>query len=140
MTDLKYSILSTMYHSPNHEVDETVLFNQYPGVIREARTIVKDMMKAKPPLIENTIGKSAFVLTSCGVLEYELMKQKHDESTKQEAANEAKLVADAANVKSQLKKQLCHDLIVSAFTVLLTLLVEHFGKLIDILAVFFSAK
>lgn len=57
-------------------------------------------------------------------------KARHDQAQKR-AEDAAKRESDRAQVLADKKRDYRHDFKVAAFTVVLTLLVEHFGKIID---------
>lgn len=75
MTDLKFTILDFLYHSPNHEYEETALLNMHLGNLCNASIAVNDMVKENPPLIIRPIGKNTLMLTTYGNVVYETEKE-----------------------------------------------------------------
>lgn len=86
MTDLKFAILGFLYHSPNHENEESAVFEQHFGNVNEVHIALDDMLKNNGnPLIIRPIGKSTLKLTSPGNIAYEQAEDDRRKQAKEEA-------------------------------------------------------
>ena len=135
MFELKFDILDYLYHSPNHEKDEIAIFSRYLTKIDEVKIAIKDMTSGDRPLLAKVLGKDAYRMTAEGNNAYELEKERRDNEAKQEAEKQAEKLAEISLAEKQAKKQFRHDLIVAMIAAVasaaLTLLIEHFPKIID---------
>lgn len=85
MTDLKFQILSFIYHSHNHEIEEIEVYKQNFGDVKEVRIAINDMLQNNPnSLITKPIGKRTLKMTSAGNIAYEQAEDDRHQQAKKE--------------------------------------------------------
>ena len=127
MTDLKFQILSLIYHSTNHEIEEIEVYKQNFGDVKEVRIAINDMLQPNPkPLIVRPIGKQTLKLTSAGNVAYEQAEDDRHQQAKEEAQ------------QSFDNKVSIASLLIPLITFILGLIVEYEVNIIDWLFSLFS--
>ena len=127
MTDLKFQILSFIYHSPNHEIEEIEVYKQSFGDVKEVRIAIDDMLRNRPDsLIIKPVGKRTLKLTSAGNIAYE---QAEDDRRKQAKEETQQRFDNKVSIAS---------LLIPLITFILGLIVEYEVNIIDWLFSLFS--
>lgn len=144
MTDLKFDILDFIYNSPDRKCARTALFDQHLASTEEVWYALDDLtetvydrelQKETPPLIIKSFDNTTLKLTSSGSCTYESVKEARYVQAKQEADKATEQCAKSLKAEVNMKKQFRHDFLIATFTAifssLLTLLFEHFHKLVN---------
>lgn len=138
MTDLKYTILEKLYNAPQRSINLYALLNQFTNQINAADTALDDLIDKK----FISCKFDTLRLIKDGVEAYESEYENREKEAKQAAEKVADKLAEAEQVEINKKQQLRRELFIAIVTALvssaLTLLVEHFPKLIDMIVSLFN--
>lgn len=138
MTDFEFEILDTIHTSPGQYIDVTDLRNRFVGRISDADALVKYLIVQKH--IEFIPSSNSVRLTPEGVKVLVSEKETRKKYAYETAAKDAEKRAEISNTEIQEKQHFRHDLIIAIVSSvsgsLITLLVEHFPKLIDAVCTF----
>lgn len=121
MTDLKFAILGFLYHSPNHENDETALFNNHFGTVDDVFAALEDMMRTNHPLIVKPIGKNTLKLTSAGRTAFENAQEERNQDAEKKRQQRFDNKISVASV------------LIPSITFVIGILVEHYTDLVNLL-------
>ena len=136
MTDIKFNILSLLYNSECQQILKADIYKSNIATPMQIKhnlsQLINELKYIKQPFNSNYV-----FLTDKGAVAYESEQQKRNDNAKQTAEKAAEKFAQEAQIKQDQKHQLRHDLFISAFSTLfgalVTLLIEHFQEIINII-------
>lgn len=138
MTDFEFKILEILYTDPDNIMERHILANSFGKLCTEADEIIGEMIEDR--YLNQSHGSRNVKIIKKGKQAYRSEKEKREKEAKENAAKDAEKQANALETDKNLKKQFRHDFIIAVVSSvsgsLLTLLIEHFPKIIKAVITF----